>query len=103
MLIKIPFTEDMALAVINSRKSCTTRTKRYGSIGDVFRVEYSYRFETLIITDLKHITLKQVAADYYSHEGFISPEDFIATWRELHPRAGWVPNQLVWTHFFDKE
>ena len=105
MLIKIPFEEDMAKAIKAGRKTCTTRTKRYGNVGDIFRVENGTygRFEVLIITDVKHITLHQVATYYYKAEGFDTPEGFINKWRQLHPRAGWLPNQRVWTYFFKKD
>jgi len=103
MKVTLPFTDDMAQATIEGRKTCTTRPKRYGSIGDVFRVENGFRFETLIFNDMKHITLQQVAADYYREEGFDSPQGFIDKWCQLHPRSKWVPNQLVWTHFYEKE
>lgn len=103
MLINIPFTDDMALAVIEGRKSCTTRTKRYGRVGDVFRVEHEARFETLILTQIEQYPLWLVAVKYYDKEGFSSQEYFQEKWRQLHHRRGYRPNDIVWTHFFEKE
>ena len=103
MLITIPFTSDMALAIIEGKKSCTTRTKQYGSVSDVFRVEHDSRFETLIITQVERYPLSLIANHYYKAEGFSSPDEFKEKWRQLHPRRGYRPDDWGWTHFFEKE
>jgi len=103
MLIEIPFTEDMALAIIEGRKRCTTRSKKYGRPGDVFRVEHDSRFETLIITQIERYPLSLVAEKYYGAEGFSSEDEFKEKWRQLHPRRGYRPNDWRWAHFFEKE
>jgi hypothetical protein len=96
MRIKIPFTPDMAEAISHGRKTMTTRTKKYGKVGDTFTV-WGKDFELI---DIQFISLERVALGHYQEEGFHSVEGFIKKWEELHPRKGYIPNQLVWLHVF---
>jgi hypothetical protein len=101
MKISIPFREDMSLAIICREKTATTRTKRYGSIGDEFIVDYQgYKLEC-VITDIKRLKLSEVAYCYHRQEGFDSVEGFVETWCEIHPVRGFDHNQLVWLHSFE--
>lgn len=96
MEFKIPFSKDMAAAVIDGKKTCTTRSKRYGAMGDTFIVVGLFMWCECQITNLAHMTLENVAKAFCRQEGFDSPEAFIERWKRLHPVAGFVPNQLVW-------
>jgi len=43
-----------------------------------------------------------VANFLYAEEGAESPAEFIALWEEIHPRAGYEPNKVVCTHFYEE-
>lgn len=95
MLIdKFPFTEDMAQASLEGRKTATSRTKRYGKVGDTFYIE-DVLFE---ITDVSQHLLEWIATMRYEREGFLSPQAFRYKWEKLHPHKGFVPEQRVWFH-----
>lgn len=96
--IEIPFREDMRQAIADGAKSCTSRNKRYGEIGDTFEVDgRAYR-----LTSVRRYSLGAVAARLFALEGTYSAKDFERLWVEIHPRKGWDPEQLVWTHFFEE-
>ena len=102
MEIQIPFQEQFKDAMLTGTKTKTSRTKKYGTIGDKFKA-FGAEF---IIVNQEEEKLQYVADHYYKDEGFERPEQFINIWVELHPRKGWDPNQKVWVHEFmrmDKE
>ncbi len=101
MRITMPFSEDMAKAVINGRKTATTRTKRYGAEKDTFVVNYRGQKVTCRILTIHAIELERVAFGWCKEEGFDSVEGFIDKWKELHPRKGYVPGQKVYLHQFE--
>ena len=39
--VEIPFRDDMTAQVLSGRKFCTSRSKRYGSVGSVFSLSQS--------------------------------------------------------------
>lgn len=79
-------------------KTATTRSKRYGEIGDIHSVVgLSLWLETIYQA---RVTLGFVARYFWRHEGAISEEDFIKVWVEIHPKKGFDPNQKVWLHLF---
>jgi len=84
--------------MLNGQKTMTSRTKRYGNVGDTFDV-FGATFE---LTDVSKMTLQFVAYGYYQEEGCQFPTDFIDIWERIHPRKGYVPNQVVHTHFFKR-
>lgn len=96
MKIDIPFRDDMKQAVLLGNKTCTSRNKRYGVIGDTFMVGgYVY-----VLKWISHVRLKTVAENHYRQEGFESPDEFIQVWNQIHPRKGYNPEQAVWLHEF---
>jgi hypothetical protein len=98
--IEIPFREDMALAVIEEEKFCTSRNKPYGVPGDCFTVKWKDRKEICELVGVVQLPLIFVAEILYDLEGFESPTQFIYAWNDIHPRKGWTPEKLVWVHFF---
>lgn len=94
--IEIPFRADMREAIVDGAKCCTSRNKRYGAAGDTFQIDgRTYR-----LTAVRRLALDTVAERFYQHEGVNSPEEFRTLWADIHPRKGWDPEQIVWTHFF---
>ena len=97
--VLIPFMPEWKEKMLNGIKTCTSRTKKYGSIGDYFK-QFGAIFE---ITNIIKLPLSYIADILYIKEGCDSPEEFKKIWIKLHPRKGWVPNQEVFAHLFRKE
>lgn len=92
----IPFSGEMADAVDEGRKLCTSRNKKYGEPGDYFILrDYTYR-----LVDVQTRTLAFVATNFYRLEGFDEPAGFIDIWERLHAGKGFVSDQKVFVHFF---
>lgn len=94
--IIIPFQPEWQDKMLNGIKTCTSRTKKYGNPGDWFE-QFDSTFKLLSVSKF---TLEHIANTLYLKEGCDSPDEFIKVWIELHPRKGWVPEQIVFTHFF---
>ncbi len=97
--IQIPFNTIMKKAILENRKICTSRNKKYGVVGDYFLLGDNMYF----LTAVTKCTLEEVATDFYKDEGFESKEEFIALWKKLHPLVGYVPKKKVFTHWFRKK
>ena len=95
----IPFRDDMKELIISGAKTCTTRNKRYGCIGDTFDVDK----RVFVLTWVSHVYLKQVADTKYKEEGFENTEAFIDVWNQIHPRKGYCHSQAVWLHEFKEQ
>ena len=78
--IEIPFSREMAIAAIESRKITTTRSERKGEPGDTFEIEdprgRMMGFTTFRLIDIWETTLESVRDFYYRLEGCSSPEEF---------------------------
>lgn len=92
----LPFRDDMAALIREGRKTATTRTKKYGEVGDVLATKAG----PVRLTRVIGIQLREVARHFYLEEGFDSPSGFRAAWTEIHPRAGFRPEDRVYVHFF---
>ena len=97
MEITMPFDERWEKAMLTGNKTCTSRSKRYGNLGDRFRA-FGAAF-TLI--GVVRLPLGLIAMRFYKEEGCQSPEEFKKVWRELHPKKGFQDDWLVWLHKFD--
>ena len=97
--IIIPFHDSMKNAIIEGKKICTNRNKKYGNTGDYFILNGNMYRLTLVLRG----TLEEVASNYYKDEGFLSREDFVSMWNTLHPILGYVPTKKVYTHWFREE
>lgn len=98
MEISLPFTAQFERVLLTDIKTCTTRSKRFGRPGDVFRA-YGAVFELLKV---EQVRLDEVAAKYWQQEGCASPEHFIRVWEQIHPIKGFDSEWLVWLHTFRK-
>jgi len=96
--IAIPFQEDFKPAMLNGRKTTTTRTKRYGYPGDWFPA-FGKNF---VLTQVYPTFLDIVVDRFYFEEGFDSVNEFIDCWDSLHPRVKFADNQrrLIYLHRF---
>jgi len=82
-------------AVHSGKKCCTTRSKKYGEIGDVFYVGKGlYK-----IIEIEPATLGYVTSNYYRQEGCDTTEEFIELWKSLH-RGNYSPTKSYFVHFF---
>lgn len=97
MEIEIPFNEWSRQKLFDYKKWATTRTKRYGEIGDEFHVSGYYYMIDLVIK----VPLWFVKNCLYESEGCDSPIEFVKIWRKIHKRKGFNGNQMVWYHHFD--
>ena len=96
MEIEIPFNDWSKKRLINQTKKATSRTKKYGEVGDTFIVDgLVYTLELII-----KVPLWFVAEDLYRSEGANSVDDFVSIWKEIHPRKGYRPFDEVWYHHF---
>jgi len=91
----IPFRKDMQALILAGKKTATTRTKRYGIVGDWFYIGS----KAYVLTNVEKVTLGYVATQKYRDEGFESPHDFIHVWQQIHPK-GFIDEQKVWLHEF---
>lgn len=99
--IKIPFNEWSKGRLW--MKTCTSRNKKYGKVGDTFTVYFNKFHPYKIIYKITHIeklSLGFVADCLYSLEGAWTPIEFIKVWEDIHPIIGFVPEQKVWVHVF---
>jgi len=99
-MIEIPFNEWSKERLEKKVKLATSRNKRYGNIGDTFKVEIKgriYKFELLAIFPYK---LFLVAIHLYHIEGAETSTEFHDVWCDIHKRAGWTPEKIVHVHLF---
>lgn len=96
MNINLPFRPEMKKLILAGHKTCTSRTRRYGEIGDTFEIDgRKYK-----LTGVDHHYLWAVGIILFRDEGFDNLDKFKSYWEKLHPRKGYDPDQLVWIHFF---
>jgi len=102
--ILIPFSREMAIAVMKGEKVATTRSERKGEIGDWFAVldpDERHMSGDFNLIEIMAVDLETVAQLYFRLEGFDSPEAFRATWRKLH-RGHYTTGKLYYIHFFGR-
>ncbi|MDP3062936.1 MAG: hypothetical protein Q8O40_06975 [Chloroflexota bacterium] len=93
---RFPFQDDFEDQMVGEQKTCTTRTRWYGDVGDTFDV-FGHRFE---ITALERLRLEDVAVWSWQQEGVASPDTFRRIWAFLHPGRGWQPDYRGYVHHF---
>ena len=89
-----PFSKEMREALLDGRKCCTSRSKKYGDIGDTFNVED----EVFRIVDIEPEMLDFITASYHRLEGCRNADEFISLWKRLH-RGIWNPDKEYFVHF----
>lgn len=99
ILIKyFPFGADFKDAMLNGIKTMTSRNKKYGGKGDTFEIFG----ETFTLLEVFQQSLESIKNNNYKEEGFEKPKEFEDIWVKLHPRKGWIPEQMVYVHRFQK-
>jgi hypothetical protein len=99
MRIHIPFREQFKEAMRTGKKTCTSRNEKYGDVGDIFGA-FSKWF---VLTEVRQEKLTTVAHFLYREEGFNRSSEFMDCWNQIHPRKGYVSEQVVWVHIFKME
>ena len=96
--VRIPFWRQFKEPMLRGQKTWTSRTKKYGKVGDIFEA-FGSTFELKEVTQM---LLSKVAINHFVEEGFESFLDFVDCWEKLHYLKGYVPEQKVWVHVFEK-
>jgi len=96
MKVFIPFKDMFRELMLTGTKTMTSRTRKYGEIGDIFQI-FGTTFE---IVNVCQKSLDVVAWLHYREEGAESPSEFMKGWATIHPIKGYVPTQQVWVHQF---
>ena len=100
--IVIPFNDWSRDRLCSGDKSATTRNKRYGEIGDYFEVDVGSEINTYEVLAVFPMILDDVARYLYHFEGAKNPKEFKQIWCDIHKRAGWEPDRIVFVHLFFK-
>ena len=95
----LPFLPEFHDKVRNGQKTATARSKRYGLPGDRLQGPDCI----LVLDRVDEVPLREVAQFNFIPEGLASPQEFIASWWRIHPKAGYDPSRLVWLHRFHVE
>jgi hypothetical protein len=98
MRIQMPFLYSFKEPLLTGIKVCTSRTRKMGKPGDTFTA-FGQEFQ---INYVWGTSLGIVAKTLWAKEGVKSPLEFEGVWREIHPRKGFDPGQLVYVHNFSR-
>lgn len=84
--------------MLSSKKTVTSRTRKYGDRGDQFEA-FGAPFVLLGVTRLP---LFEVADKWHKAEGFEDREGFIEIWNKIHPKItfDFDPDRKVFLHRF---
>jgi hypothetical protein len=84
--------------MLSSKKTATTRTRRYGYPGDCFEAFG----RVFILTQVYPSFLDVIVSQHYLAEGFDSPREFIEFWDRIHPNVTYEqkPGRKVYFHRF---
>jgi hypothetical protein len=96
MQVRVPFQQRWQQALLEGGKVCTSRTKRLGGPGDTFEA-FGADFE---LRTVERLTLRDIRDNLHLQEGCETADEFQRLWTDLHPRKGFVPDQLVYVHWF---
>lgn len=96
--ITIPFKNEMKQAILSGKKNCTSRTRKYGKVGDYFVIDT----RKFALDNIAPMTLSEIAHMLYKREGFDSPGAFKDYWCKIHPIKKFDPHQKVYVHFFEE-
>ena len=95
MEIKIPFNKWSKERLVYT-KCATSRTKKYGEVGDWFKVD-NVKYELDLVIKLPFWFIFQ---ELWRSEGAVCDFELGMVWKEIHPVKGIDENQLVWYHHF---
>lgn len=96
--IDLPFQPEFKERMLSGKKTCTTRTRRYGRSGDYFTTFGKY----FVLTEVYPIRLTRVVYFHFEDEGFDSPQAFIECWDKIHPTVKYNDrrDRTVYIHYF---
>jgi hypothetical protein len=97
-IIKISFKPEMAQLIYEGNKTCTSRNKCCGKVGDIFKI----KDKSFKITEILDFDLDTVAYFFFNYEGFENSKQFIEYWNKLYPKEMFHPNKSVIVHFFEE-
>ncbi len=92
----VKFCQEMLFANHFGRKCCTSRSKKIGDPGTLFRDAENRVYR---IIRVQQIPLGTIADTMYLMEGCSSPEDFRRLWRSIH-RGHCSEEKLYWSHWY---
>ncbi len=95
MKVYIPFLKRFETPMLNDTKTMTSRTKKYGKIGDTFDI-FGATFE---ITEIGRLQLGDILS-FWKEEGMTSIEDFEHTWKQIHPYKPYRLSEMFYCHKF---
>jgi hypothetical protein len=93
-LIDLPFSPEMAFAIIAGQKCCTSRRTVKGAPGDLFVIG-GVRFRLLTVLPFP---IAFITRSFYRAEGFDSIDDCAAALQKFYPDLSQYDNLNV--HFF---
>lgn len=94
----IPFKPMFREPMLSGKKTATSRTRKYGNVGDAFQAFGAH----FILTLVYQYKLDCVAYLLCHKEGFDTPQDFMKAWAKIHPGRGYDPEWEVWVHEFKR-
>ncbi len=97
MKIKIPFHDNFLISLSSGNKTMTTRSKRYGTLGDIFSIRKNINF---MIMGVFRVELKTIKRKWYRQEGFRTPKEFKDFWLTIHRK--WQPDKKFYLHTFKR-
>jgi hypothetical protein len=92
------FHPDMAEALRNGRKCCTTRREKLGEPGDWWeKGDGSYALYRIV--EVRYVPFGVIASQFHRLEGFESQAAFESFWMRIH--RGHLPasDDMRWLHF----
>jgi len=98
-MIRLPFNIQFKEPMLKGQKTMTSRTSKYGNVGDEFQI-----FDrTFIITKIYPELLGVVADNHFYEEGFKTRQEFIDFWIMIHPVAKFQLYQKIYVHRFQRK
>ena len=97
MKVKIPFLERFREPMLNGTKTMTSRNRKYGEPTDTFDA-FDATFE---IIEVCRLALGDIAS-FWQEEGCKSLEDFVETWKKIHPKRPYGLSDRFYVHRFKK-
>ena len=85
------------MPIARGQKIYTTRTKRYGKVGDYFYVGHHKKLKCQI-TNISKVKLGFIVKKLFWNEGFDSFAEFRHFWLTMHRK--WLPEKYYWLHSF---
>jgi uncharacterized protein YqfB (UPF0267 family) len=96
--VRIPFLRQFREPMLSGKKTWTSRTRKYGEVGDTFPA-FGATFQ---ITEIRRMRLKDIVEGHFREEGLNSVEEAKAVWIQIHPRKLYAPDWLLQVHVFKK-